>query len=49
MSAETKKSGNTGKKIILSEILFGTLLALGAIGCFWISSSLLIHLYSNLY
>jgi hypothetical protein len=49
MTAATEKFGNPGEKMTLSEILFGTLLAIGAISCIWISSTLLIHLYSSLY
>lgn len=49
MSAETRKNCNHDSQITITEILFGTLLAVGAISCIWVSSTLLIHLYSNLY
>ena len=41
-------AGNQEKKLSVSEILFGALLAIGAVSCIWVSSSLMIHLYSNL-
>lgn len=40
---------NPGEKMTLSEILFGSLLAIVAISCMWISSTLLIHIYTSLY
>ena len=49
MTAATEKLGNLGEKMTLSEILFGTLLAVAAISCIWISSTLLIHLSSGLF
>ena len=49
MTAATEKLGNLGEKMTLSEILFGTLLAVAAISCIWISSTLLIHLYSGIF
>jgi len=49
MSAATNKPGKPDGKITFSEILFGTLLAVGAVSCIWISSTLLIHLYSSMY
>jgi hypothetical protein len=32
----------------ISEILFGTLLAVVAVSCIWLSSSLMLHLFNNL-
>jgi len=32
----------------LPEILFATLLGIGAVSCIWVSSTLLIYLYQNL-
>jgi hypothetical protein len=49
MTAATGKLANSSEKMTLSEILFGTLLAVVAISCIWISSTLLIHLYSSLF
>ena len=49
MAAAKETPRNPGEKMTLSEILFGTLLAIGAISCMWISSTLLIHLYTSLY
>lgn len=47
MSEKMKTPQNTNTSI--SEILFAALLGVGAVSCIWLSSSLLIHLYQNLY
>ena len=49
MSAVTEKTCHLGEKTRLSEILFGTLLALGSISFIWISATLLIHLSAMIY
>jgi hypothetical protein len=41
-------AGNQEKRLTVSELLFGALLAIAAVSSIWLSSSLMIHLYSNL-
>jgi hypothetical protein len=48
MTEAKNTPSNPGEKMTLSEVLFGTLIAIVAISCMWISSTLLIHLYSSL-
>ena len=48
MSAEMKTTNNHDSNITISEILFGTLLGIGALSCIWVSTTLLIHLYQNI-
>jgi hypothetical protein len=39
---------NQEKRLTVSELLFGALLAIAAVSSIWVSSTLVIHLYSNL-
>lgn len=48
MPAEFKNTKTPERDMSVAEILFGTLLGIGAIGCIWVSSSLMIHLIQNL-
>ncbi len=41
-------AGNQQKRVTVSEFLFGALLAIAAVSSIWVSSTLVIHLYSNL-
>ena len=49
MSVEMNNLMNHNSNISISEVLFGTLLAIAALGSIWISSTLLIHLYQNMF
>ena len=41
-------AGNQENRLTVSELLFGALLAIAAVSSIWVSSTLMIHLYSNL-
>ena len=49
MSEDMKRTRNLAANITDAEILFGTLLGAGSIFLIWVSTTLLIHLYKNLY
>jgi len=49
MSEDMKRSKNLAANITIAEIIFGSLLGAGSIFLMWISTTLLIHLYKNLY
>ena len=49
MSVDTNNPNNFNMNTSLSEVLFGALLAVGAVSCIWVSTSLLIHLLQNMY
>jgi len=49
MSLETKPINKHEADMTISEILFGTLLGVGAVSCIWLSTTLIIYLYQNLY
>ena len=48
MSVDTKNLNDFNVNTSISEILFAALLAVGAVSCIWVSTSLLIHLLQNL-
>lgn len=48
MPEETKFTIGQDSKIKIPEVIFATLLAITAVSCIWLSSTLLIHLFQNL-
>ena len=49
MSQNKITTQNHESAMTISEILFGALLGIGAIGFIWVSTTLLLHLYQKLY
>jgi len=49
MSLEKNTTKTFASKITPSEILFGALLGVGSICFIWVATTLLIHLYKNLF
>jgi len=46
--SEISKATTENKDLTVPEILLGLLLGVGAISCLWISTSLMLYLFTNL-
>jgi hypothetical protein len=49
MPVYTKNPTDFNMNTSIGEVLFATLLAVGAVSSIWVSTTLLIHLFQNLY